>query len=551
MLRGINGTFKGGKGIDRYQLLQRVPSNKPDAPTDQDVLVDLIEDYSLGEDSHVSLDYCIDAITNIAPEDGKHLLITLNNGVKYRLHDFYANAYASADRKTSSWEFSTKEGFSFRLKTQLKLPHPSVIALSSIPVSFQGTLTQEERRQAKINLHAGHGNNGARVELFETVAGKKDVRYEIRLPQRFELELRHGGAPGILTGSDKSERLTGTAGIALKGNAGADTYVIEDAEGGVVAINNNDAADTPAQDTLILPWKLSDTLLSITGSDLQLSHTHQPDSHVRVRLCEFMTRIQSRHLAVRDLPGQTYRLDITEKVFYLPDGRRRQESVAYLASGPLALNRENRLEVLSASQGGLTLDGRSRDLSVGTETSSVIIDHSGRGNSLAGTENRHNHLQVSGGNNSLYGGQLADELHGGSGHDYMAGYDGNDAYYVQGSTTIEDTAGEDTLILLAAKGTAQEEIWLKKTQDNALHIRFKNDNSRQVLIKDYFSPGKKIEHIVMGNAHLSHGDIDNLVNAMSGMPTFADRTAVQNNPQLMAALDRWSSLVTVPMTPFF
>ncbi len=527
MLGGIRGKFIGGAGTDRYRLRRMAPGNT--------ATVELIEDYTRGEDSHVSLAYRIDEITDIAPEEGKHLLITLSDGGKYRLRDFYASAPAGADGKMSCWEFSTRDGFSFRLKTQAQPPDSSVTAIRGIPVSFQGA-PEEGQAQATINLYAGEGSSGARVEIIETVAGKKDVRREIRLPAIFELALYAPGSQGTVTGSSMPERLTGRAGMTMKGGAGADTYVIEDAAGGIVDIDLQDSTARPERDTLIVPWALSETVLSVDGSHVLLSHATHPDGHVRMRLTDLMSHGTSHHPVVRDAYGETCRLYVTD-------------STVFLASGPVILEKD-RLEVFSISRGGITLDGRSRDLSGENIKSTVIVDHSGRGNSLAGTENVHNYLRVSGGNNSLYGNSLSDELHGGKDWDYLSGQGGNDVYYVQGSATIDDTGGHaDTLELLAVRGRAQEELWLKKTTDGSLHIGFK-DSTRQVMVRDHFnadSPDKKIEHIVMNGVRLSHGDIDNLVSAMSALPAFADSQAVQNNPLLTAALGRWSPLSTSPV----
>ncbi|MCC7006006.1 MAG: hypothetical protein IT497_05110 [Ottowia sp.] len=532
VLRGVDGTFKGGLGTDRYELHR---------PSCDGALNTFIEDYSLKEDSHVALDYRMDEIKSIAPENGKHLLITFSalyseiepgprSRHRYRLQDFYANQYAHSG-VASAWHFTTRDGFRFRLETAAA-PPTNTTTLSGISVSFQSTLTQEELGQKKIDLYAREGNTGARVEIFEKIADQEEVKREIALSPLFELELRHPGKQGVITGSSRSERLIGKSGIRLKGNAGADTYLIEDAARGIVEIDNHDVSSTPEQDSLVLPWELSQTILSVQGKDISLKHATQPDNHVEICVVGFMNHGASRHLTVRGLFDQTYHLGVIG-------------TTVYLASGALVFTQEDRLEVLSASQGGLELDGRRRELSTGNARSTVIVDQSGKGNHLFGTENARNYLQVLGENNGLYGGRLADELHGGSGNDRMEGKEGNDVYYVKGSATIHDTGGEDTLVLLATDRRAQEELWLEKTDEGDLLIRFRH-NKRTVTVQGYDKPAQKIEHIVMGDARLSYGDIDYLISAMSTMTAFADHVATSINPSFTEAMSRWSTVIAAP-----
>ncbi len=79
----------------------------------------------------------------------------------------------------------------------------------------------------------------------------------------------------MITGSERSDRLTGGKNLTMKGNGGADTYFVENsAYGDIVEIDNDDTADIPAQDTLILPWKLSETLMSI-AEPWEVSNTFQ------------------------------------------------------------------------------------------------------------------------------------------------------------------------------------------------------------------------------------------------------------------------------------
>lgn len=528
VLRGTSGTFNGGLGIDRYQF-RRAPDNNRTP-------IHLIDDYSLGEDSYVSLDHTIDEIKCITPENGKHLLIALKTGGQYRLHDFYANPYAKSGQ-TSAWYFTTADGFRFRLETARASP-VGVTALSQVSVSFQQSLTEESLGQAKINLYADHQGAGARVEIFEKVMGKENVRREIVLPALFKLELSHVGAQGTITGSHSAEYLTGSSGFRMKGNGGADTYLIEHSARGIVEIDNDDESPIPAQDTLILPWQLSKTRLSVQGNTLCLKEDNATGSTVEVHLLQFISSAKSRHISVRGLFGQSYHLDITDK------------GTAYLATGPLTLGQEDKLEVLRAFQGGLVLEGRHRDLSNGNDKSTVIVDQSGKGNYLGGTQNARNYLQVFDGNNTLCGGMLADELHGGLGNDYMQGEEGNDAYYVKGSATIQDTGGEDILVLLDSSGMTPEDLWFDRTPNGDLRIRFRSERNRVVTLQNDDQSDRKIEHIVMGSMCLSYGDIDYLVHVMSTMTAFADHATAQVHPFFTQAMSRWSSLVNSPSIAF-
>ncbi len=238
--------------------------------------------------------------------------------------------------------------------------------------------------------------------------------------------------------------------------------------------------------------------------------------------------MRSRHLAVRDFlnPLQTnYHLNVMEK---------NNEAKAYLASSSLAMTDKDRLELFSASSGGLELDGSGRTVTADSP-STVIVDQSNRGNTLKGTDGVRNYLRASGGNNNLYGGNLTDELHGGA---------GNDTYYVKASATIEDTAGEDTLILTGAAGTARDVLWFEKKEGDLL-IRFRNDNSRTATVRGYDKPGQKIECIIMNNARLSGGDIDNLASAMALMPMPQSYDAIQNDQKLTDMLNKWTLIGTL------
>ncbi len=531
VIKGVNGIFAGGLGIDSYELRRETASGV------NSVL--LVEDYSLGEDSHVSLDYRSDEIAYMVPyvDEGKtHLRIGLKTGRQYTLHNFYSNEHAS-EGQASAWHITTADGFRFRLQTAAALPADMARTgspVSGIPVFFQGTMREEERAQASVNFYAGDENTaGDRVEITEIVAGHEKKR-EIRLPSPlFTLALHHCGMRGVITGSRRSERLTGAGGVTLKGNGGADSYVIEQFPGGVVRVDNHDDAPLPLQDTLILPWALSRTALSVEGSDIVLSSTGNSENQVKVCLVDFISNVKSRHLAVRGSFGESYQLDITAG------------GVAYLASGALALDKQDRLVLLSASQGGLNLDGRGRDLSVSSQLT-VLVDSSGKGNKLYGTENARNYLQAFAGDNHLYGGSLADELHGGTGNNHMAGKGGDDAYYVERSATILDTGGEDRLILEAATGTAQEELWFDRTIEDNLRIRFRSDRSRTIIVQGYYaSPAQKIEHIAMNGVWLSGTDIDNMVIAMSMVQEFADQMTMRSNSVLADALGRWSTMIAV------
>lgn len=515
-ISGVRGKFNGGLGIDRYRL-RRMPAGS-------NATVELIEDYLDGADSHVILDYHINEITGMASEEGKHLLITLSDGGRYRLRDFYANSHAGANSKTSSFVFTTKDGFSFTLQTAAS---PPAGVSSAIPVSFHGS---EESQGWEVYLNAGRERSS--VCIHETLAGKYVTR-TIILPALFTLELRSTAASRFveLTGQNQGERLTGNASSRMMGNGGADTYFIEDSAGGTVEINNEDRSSLPALDTLILPWALVQTALCVHGSNVTLSHAGAPEHHVKINLLRFMDGLRFRHLVLRESFGLAYRLDVTG-------------ATAHLASGPLIMDKADRLELLSASAGGLTLDGRSRSLSAGDNTSTVIIDHSATGNLLAGTEAVHNYLQVSGGRNNLYGGRLADTLCGGSGYDYMAGGDGDDAYYVSDSAILDDTGGNDRLILTGTVGTAQEALLLERVE-NSLRIRFNSNASREVIISDYFNASsldKKIECLVMGN--LSYR-IDNLVDAMVSF-SGQGSSSVQQHNTLTGGKNGWSPVITSP-----
>lgn len=134
----------------------------------------------------------------------------------------------------------------------------------------------------------------------------------------------------------------------------------------------------------------------------------------------------------------------------------------------------------------------------------------------------------------------------GNGYKKVAGKNANDLYLVNGSATIRDTGGQDTLELFNTSGMTYKDLWFDRTETGNLSISFRNNSERTVIVQDYFNnAAQEIERIVIGNAHLNSSGLHNLVNMMSNWKPFSDSAATSTSLGLSAAMEQWKTTIAI------
>ena len=498
------GFATGGAGRDSYVLLK----------SEQKGLLTIRENPA-GEESTILLPGALSQIQQIYQE-GENLCLDLDNGNSttrtVKLEDFYRQI--SPAENASRYAIQSNDGFSFQLVAGTKYP------LIPVRYDLQNDKTLNGAEVKTATYHAQSARGGAILNLFTHDSTPFASR---QLPAFFELELRDLSDKQVyLYGDKKDNVLVAAAGFGslMRGNSGADTYIVRPSEqSGELYIDNVDRSDFPAEDLLILPWRFDEIAWSDKMNGVVASHhSRSPlsDSVVTqsVDVTLSMNEEEPSHLSVRDITGETRR-------FF-----RSQSKGTYLSDTPVFMKDNAQLELTYAS-GSLVLDARNRRLTEENDQPTVIVDKSQAGNEFHGTKNLQNLMIATGGNNTFYLGDKGDEVHGGAqedkfysgkGNDVIYGEGGDDSYYFgkeHGEDIIMDSAGQLSLDF-TAEGLGEDDVTLS-VNGNDLEIRAKgNEDSNVVRIKEWEG---RIGYITLDNrVRLAGDNINALINEMSALP---------------------------------
>ena len=121
-----------------------------------------------------------------------------------------------------------------------------------------------------------------------------------------------------ITGDNENNTLSGSAGDFLRGNGGADDYIILPNKEGEVAIDNLDNQEIAERDTLHLRTGIAQVALLVQGADLILYYPGH--FHPTVRLKNFLAGESYRHLQIQDEHGKYYQFGMMENKLFLYEG---------------------------------------------------------------------------------------------------------------------------------------------------------------------------------------------------------------------------------------
>ncbi|ASX25955.1 calcium-binding protein [Candidatus Williamhamiltonella defendens] len=233
----------------------------------------------------------------------------------------------------------------------------------------------------------------------------------------------------------------------LEGGAGRDIYRIEHPDDNErrIWINNNDNSINPDYDLLILPVGIEQMNIIFKGIDDVILKTKSSNQKEKLEIVfwQFMKNKSYQHITILDAHYQLYHIEVNEE-------------------GKLYLDQYDTQIIPTEKEDHLVLtDGDSfteekLDAGAGDD---LIIDHSHHHRTLHGGDGNDRIIATGNGNKWLYGDAGNDTIlayegnnfiYGGTGNDFLSGGGGDDVYLItpnDGHTVIEDTGGNDTLIL--------------------------------------------------------------------------------------------------------
>ena len=270
-----------------------------------------------------------------------------------------------------------------------------------------------------------------------------------QLPLFMQLHLQDTPFDDRLIGNHEEERLESHQGWdILQGNGGSDHYIISAMSEIMSGINREVWIDNDdillAEDTLHLPWSVTDTALHWKGQDLVLTDKRisPTAASVKIHLKNFALAAQYRHLKIEDESKKEFALIYQEsdgavKLFSQPlIGESPAPEILYTGTTNITLGTAERVEgqrlISMSSQGALLRGGKGRDF-----------------------------LMATAGKNQFEGGQ---------GNDEMAGGEGDDLYIFrpgEGKDTLTDYGGNDTLMF---EGRQKEELHFSQAGNNLMII---------------------------------------------------------------------------------
>ncbi|EGY28030.1 RTX protein, partial [Candidatus Regiella insecticola 5.15] len=427
--------------------------------------------------------------------------------------------------------------------------------------------TAEEVKNITVDLQQRNARGHGQITVGDSTHRE--------LPKFMQLQLRGTRFNTRLTGDDSDNRLESAyAPDHLSGKGGEDLYVIKTGSDvpSEVVIDNYDGAEDPAQDLIqITGWRQEDIVTTRSGNDAVLSHRNRAQQPVTVRLHDYFSSENHRHLLILDETGQLsipqlneageallQAVQLTQQDDSLPvtadegdwkygtddvdimDGTEKNDRLYGLGGNDL-LRGEAGNDTLDGGEGyDVLLGGADNDQLFGGTGNDTLDGGEGddilkgeEGNDTLDGGQGHDVLLGGGGDDKLFGGTGNDMLDGGKGDDILEGGEGNDTYLFtrgDGHDTLTDIGGSDTLQLT---GISKESVWLKQQGDDLIISINEADLGGSVTVKNHYRQSvfteDKIEKIIVETHELTGSHIDQLVTAMAGFSSSDAGSLWQDN----------------------
>ncbi|ATW34340.1 hypothetical protein [Candidatus Williamhamiltonella defendens] len=443
------GSIDGGEGNDHYILLQN--------STSENVIAHI---YEVKDDfSFINLHYNVADITSVflkKDHDIYSIDITLRNKNKTEttlaLHDIYSFEKEDVEKKylllNNQYIFSTLDGF-------LLFPNWPQVIEKNLEGAFPLSLTFN----AQYNLFSDIENrsdikNFSKEQInfiFRKIA-QQDLlivgEKRFFLPDSVKLMMVDTPFNDKLIGDSENNLFISRRGNdQLEGGAGRDIYRIEHPDDNErrIWINNNDNSTNPDYDLLILPVGIEQMNIIFKGSDDVILKTNSSNQEKKLEIVfwQFMKNKSYQHITILDAHYQLYHIEVNE------------EGKIYLDQYDTHIVPTEKEDHLVLTDGDYFTEEK-LDAGAGDD---LIIDHSHHHRTLHGGDGNDRIIATGNGNKWLYGDAGNDTIlsyegnnfiYGGTGNDFLSGGVGDDIYLItpnDGHTVIEDTGGNDTLIL--------------------------------------------------------------------------------------------------------